>query len=1097
VSFDLLGPLPRGTVVLEASAGTGKTYTIAALATRYVAETDLALSQLMLVTFGRAATQELRERTRERLSSAARALADPVAARACGDELAVHLATGPPDQVAQRRRRLVVALSDFDAATITTTHSFCQRMLDGLGMAGDREPGAGVVESVDDLVVQVADDLFLRDYAGHDGPVPALRPSDARDVARDAVSDRQALIAPFDAPHGSEAGQRVALAHAARQEVQRRKRQAGVRDFDDLLVLLRDALADPVHGAASCARVRERYRVVLVDEFQDTDPVQWEVLRRAFGEDPATTLVLIGDPKQAVYAFRGAEVLSYLDAVRLADRHETLDTNWRSDAGLLRGLDSLYGGAALGHPDILVRPVQAQHAASRLPGQTPVRVRYLPRTGLGPLGRSGFPTVDALRRRVAGDLADELVRLLGSGAELLTPDGPRPVRPGDVAVLVRYRRHVAPVRDALDRAGVPSVLAGTTSVFETPAASDWLWLLRAVEQPQRPGPVRLAALTPLVGRRAEDLDEQATTEVSALLRELGRLFEEAGLAALFERLASRTDLDARLLGQATGERRLTDLRHLAQVLNRAAVEEALGLAALAGWLAERIAAPGSGSTADRSRRLESDADAVQVVTVHTSKGLEFPVVHVPFGWDGAKNPTLTTLLLHDDDGRRIRDLGGKDGPGWSERKRRSDAEEAGEELRLLYVALTRAQSQVVAWWAPSAGASGAPLHRLLLGRGTDPEPALRVTVPADEQVAVRLARWAAGAADVVAVEPVGIPSGARWTAPVDHPPSLAVARMTRGVDLLWRRTSYTGITAAAHDAAHRGPGAGSEPEQPVTADEPDVPRPVEVDAAAGGPPSPMNDLPAGAAFGTLVHAVLEEVDTAAADLDAELLQRCRHAVAVRLAPVDPAALAAALGPVLRTPLGPRLDDLALADIAPADRLAELDFELPLAGGDRPAPDEVTLDRVAALLREHLPGEDPLVTYPDLLRRVEAPPLRGYLTGSLDAVLRLPGPRYVVVDYKTNRLARGDLTALHFTREAMAAEMLASHYPLQALLYSVALHRYLRWRQPGYDPAVHLGGTAYLFVRGMVGPHTPAGCGVFDWTPPPALVSALSDLLAGS
>jgi exodeoxyribonuclease V beta subunit len=198
--------------------------------------------------------------------------------------------------------------------------------------------------------------------------------------------------------------------------------------------------------------------------------------------------------------------------------------------------------------------------------------------------------------------------------------------------------------------------------------------------------------------------------------------------------------------------------------------------------------------------------------------------------------------------------------------------------------------------------------------------------------------------------------------------------------------------------------------------------------------------------------------------------------------------------VLRTPLD--AGGTTLADLPPSDRLAELDFELPLGGGEVPCTDDVTLRRVADLLRHHLPADDALAGYPDLLELVEAPPLRGFLAGSIDAVLRLPGPRYVVVDYKTNRLARGPLTALHYTRTAMAAEMMRAHYPLQALLYAVALHRYLRWRQPGYDPATHLGGVAYLFVRGMVGPATPPGCGVFDWQPAPALVVALSELLAG-
>jgi exodeoxyribonuclease V beta subunit len=205
-------------------------------------------------------------------------------------------------------------------------------------------------------------------------------------------------------------------------------------------------------------------------------------------------------------------------------------------------------------------------------------------------------------------------------------------------------------------------------------------------------------------------------------------------------------------------------------------------------------------------------------------------------------------------------------------------------------------------------------------------------------------------------------------------------------------------------------------------------------------------------------------------------------------------LAAALEPVLRTPLRA---GVTLADVAPVDRLAEMDFELPLSGGDDVTRTQAQLRDIAALLRATLPADDPLAGYADLLETVDAPPLRGYLSGSIDAVLRLAGPSYVVVDYKTNRLGRGDLTVLHYTREAMAAEMLRAHYPLQALLYSVALHRFLRWRQPGYDPAVHLGGVQYLFVRGMVGPATPPGCGVFDWRPPVGLVTGLSDLLAGS
>ena len=1085
MSFDPYGPLPTGTTVLEASAGTGKTWTIATLATRYVAE-GVELSQLLLATFSRAATQELRERVRERLTATVRGLAEP----GSDDPLVQHLRRAAPDEVEERRMRLVRALSDFDRATIATTHSFCQQVLDGLGMSGDHEPGATVVESVDDLLREVVDDLYLRKFASHSAAPPAISPREARDVARAAVADRHARLEPADADASTAPGQRVRLARAAVEELERRKRRAAVRDYDDLLGLLRQVLRDPVRGPAACALLRGRYAVVLVDEFQDTDPVQWDILRRAFHGH--RTLVLIGDPKQAIYAFRGAEVLSYLAAAREATQHEALGTNWRTDSGLLRALDHLYVGAALGHPDIVVRPVQAEHAAPRMDDVVPLRLRVLGRTGAGPLGKTGFPAVGPLRARVAADVAADVVGLLARET-VLRLDEPRPVRPGDVAVLVRKHVQAALVQAALERAGVPCVVSSSTSVFTTPSARDWLWLLQALEQPHRGGRVRLAALTPLLGWTAERLDaspEAALDEVGDLLREAVRRFDEAGFAAAFEHLAARTRLEARLLGLEQGERRMTDLRHVAQALDRAAVEQSLGLSALVAWLAERVEDPDSGSLSERSRRLETDAAAVQIVTVHASKGLEFPVVLVPFGWDSTTMSSPATLRLHDAQGARVLDVGGKEGPGWGERKKRAEAEDDGEELRLLYVALTRAQCQVVAWWAPSYGASASPLQRLLMGRRPgEAQPAARAAVPDDAAALAALAAW--GWPDEIAVEPVVEVPAQQHVSTSGGARALAAARFDRSLDTAWRRTSYSALTSTAHET----PRVGSEPEAPEKTDEPEdvVVAAVGPDVALGGPPSPMNGLPAGAAFGTLVHEVLEGVDTSAGDLPAELLRQCREAVARRLAPVDPGELADALLPVLRTPLGAG----TLADIAPQDRLAELDFELPLSGGDTLTTRQAQLRDVGGLLRRHLAPDDALVSYADLLDTVDAPPLRGYLAGSIDAVLRLPGPRYVVVDYKTNRLARGDLTALHYTRQAMAAEMLRAHYPLQALLYAVALHRYLRWRQPAYDPARHLGGVQYLFVRGMVGPATPTGCGVFDWRPPAALITELSDLLAGS
>ena len=1120
--FDVCGPLPERTTVLEASAGTGKTFTIAALATRYVAEGAAELSELMLVTFGRAATSELRDRVRERLVSAERALRNP-AVRRSEDALLRHLADVDDTELDVRRRRLTRALAEFDRATIATTHGFCQQMLATLGIAGDTDPDAVLLPDVADLRDEVVEDLYLQRYAVERDPV--LTVADARAVARAAVSDHDAALRPTDA--AGTAAHRYRFAADVRAEVVRRKRARRLIDYDDLLTLLRDALTDPDTGPAAVERVRSRYRVVMVDEFQDTDRVQWDILRTAFHGH--RTLVLIGDPKQAIYAFRGADVVTYLAAGREAHDTATLGRNWRSDAAVLDGLHHVLGTTALGDPRIVVRPVEAQHTGRRHDGSAAVRLRQVTRAALGVT--SATPAIGAVRDLVYADVAAQVVQQLRT--ERLRdprPDGAgtwRPLRPGDIAVLCRRNADALAVRDALTGAGVPAVVSGLSSVFRTAAAEQWLTLLVALDQPGDAGRGAAAALTPFLGwdaQRLAEADDDARDRLGERLRTWAHVLAERGVAALLE-AATAAGLTERLLGSPDGERRLTDVRHIGQALHEAAIRQQLGAAALTEWLRARIAEADEDYTEERSRRLETDAEAVQVVTVHAAKGLEFPVVHVPFAWDRytSKNPPI--LQLHEGD-ERLLHVGGVGSPGYADGLERHQAEDVGEDLRLAYVALTRASSHVVLWWAPSRNSAGGALTRLLLRDrtdGTEPPPA--VTVPRDAVVGERFAALAATSGGTLAHETVTErPRPQRWVAPQGTRPELAVARFARSLDTAWRRTSYSGLTAAAHHVYGAAPAVADEPEGAGIQDEPGTagPPPSDDGAAPAGAtdalravPSPMADLPGGTAFGTLVHEVLEHVDTAAPDLAAEVQRRCEETPLRHSLGVDAATLADGLLTVLDSPLGPLGGDRRLRDIVPADRLPELEFELPLAGGDAPTGPAATLRELAALLRRHLPPEDPFAGYADRLEHPDLAPeqLRGYLTGSIDAVLRLrgeyaagedgAGDRYVVVDYKTNRLAGPDedLTLWHYRPAALAAAMMDAHYPLQLLLYAAALHRFLRWRLPGYDPDRHLGGGLYLFVRGMAGPTAPVvdgrPCGVLAWRPPTAVVVGLSALLEGS
>jgi exodeoxyribonuclease V beta subunit len=1116
--------LPTGVTVLEASAGTGKTFTIAALAARYVAE-GLPLERLLLVTFTRNATGELRERVRERLVSAERGLARALAGvpPPRGDDVLALLAGGPETEVKARRARLATALAQFDVATIETTHSFCNHVLRGLGVAGDVERDATFSEDAEDLLADAVDDLFV--YRTLRAGTPPFGRGEAWKIAKAATENPFAPLEPAAAEPESVPGRRRRLAESVRAEFERRKRLARVITYDDMLSRLVDTLADPVRGPTARRRLRERYEVVLVDEFQDTDPIQWEIMRRAFAATGAT-LVLIGDPKQAIYAFRGADVYAYLDAAGSAAIKATLAVNWRSDQGLLDAYDALFAGAHLGHEGIVYRQVEAAPANQRprlhgAPSPEPLRVRVVHRDdGLVRRTPKGYVSAKPGLAHVAADLAGDLAGLLTAGAEVETRahDGTaswrEAVSPRHVAVLVRKHRSASVVRDALEAVGIPAVINGAGSVFATPVAREWLALLEALERPTSTTRVHAATLSSFLGWTAERVataSEEHWDEVYTRLHQWAGVLRHRGVAAMLETISAGEALPARVLAHAGGERDLTDLRHVGQLLHAKAVSERLGVTALATWLRQRIAESYADTrNEERSRRLESDAEAIPVLTIHRSKGLEFPIVYYPDLWEPSWIPDDEPAVFHDAEGRRTIDVG-IDDPSSRRRWRRFVDEQRGEDLRLAYVALTRARHQAVVWWASAVDTRHSSLSRLLFAR--DPSGAVASYgsgQPDDDEVVARFAELAAQAPGRIAVERTTAPAGVRWTGRPAPATDLEARSFGRGLDTRWRRTSYTGITAAVHGAR-----VASEPEDEGVTDEGEPLGPAAAPAGevTGGDgegaalravPSLLDALPGGAAAGSLVHAVVERVDFAAADLEGDLREMLGQQLAWRhLAVADPDAVVAGLAAAIRTPLGPLLGDARLADFAASDRLSELDFELPLVGGDEPVA-ELRLDAVAAALRAHLPAGDALAGYAD---RLDDPALqrdlRGYLTGSIDTVLRVRSggepERFAVVDYKTNRLAaEGEaLTAWHYRPGALAEAMQRAHYPLQALLYTVALHRYLRWRLPGYDPAAHLAGVAYLFVRGMTGPGTPGvggrPCGVFAWQPPARLVEALSDL----
>ncbi len=1150
--FDVAGPLPGlGVTLLEASAGTGKTFTIAALVTRFVAE-GVPIDRILAVTFTRMATAELRGRVRERLvvsQERMRKFSSGRGAAVDGDLVDDCLTSGPSEVVEVRQRRLADAVANFDAATITTTHGFCQLVLGSLGVSGSVGLGAELTEDAGDVVDDVVEDLYTRWCLMHGVPF-SLR--EARSAVRAALANPGTNLAA--APEGSAAALQRRLAIAARAEVARRLTEASLLTYDDLLSRLGEALGgdregDGDHGGRgeeACRLLRERYDVVLVDEFQDTDPIQWSVVKNAFGRG-GTVLVLIGDPKQAIYSFRGGDVFSYLEAARLAKWRFTLAENWRSDAGLVDAYDALLSPAQLGHPEILYREVSVPETHRNpgligTPSDVPLRIRLVRGSDHPSLVRNSYGvSKGSAEEWIAGDLAEDIRALLTSEARLTRETGRlrTTITPGDVAVLVRTNRQAQRVQEALRSAGIPVVATGADSVFSTRSAKHWLRLLEALEQPASRSRAAAVALTPFIGMTAEQVatvDESEWEDVHARLHAWAEVLRRRGVAALYRWVLADAGVPVRTLPEPGGARTLTDLGHIAQLLHSERSLSALGATALRAWLSRRVDdSAADGDIEERTRRLESDADAVQVLTIHRAKGLEFPVVYCPYLWDCARGPDREAPVVYHDPAAefaRMLDVGtAQPGRDLIEHRRLELDERRGEDLRLMYVALTRARHRTILWWVRVKDSEQSPLFRVLAGRRLDGSFDPKPRQPKDSEVEQRVQHLAALAPGCISVErcspatsapssvepaDVGLHAGEE-TSPSGNAgaaDTLASATLSRTLDQLWRRTSYSGIIAG--DLLAAGEAVGSEPEHGGVLDEPDtLAEPAGFPLVPSGDEHelkghrlPLGSMAGGTGVGTFVHRVLERVDFAAVDLDAHIASVIAEDWARRPAELDdPTILAAGLVGAIRTPLGPLAPGLSLAQIGRADRLDEVVFELPLAGGDTPSG-SIAIPEISRLFATHLDPAGPLRGYSERLAGpAVAGDVRGYLTGSLDLVFRTGAPtgpqRYFVADYKTNRLgsAGEELSAWDYRPEALDVAMQHAHYPLQAILYTVALHRYLRWRLAGYDPAVNLGGVIYLFLRGMTGPGCPVvggnPCGVFSWHPPVSLVTGLSDLFDGA
>ncbi len=845
-----------------------------------------------------------------------------------------------------------------------------------------------------------------------------------------------------------------------RKIVEQEKQKHALLGYDDMLSRLARALND-TQAANLATAIGERYPVALIDEFQDTDPLQYQIFHRIYGNRSDTGLLLIGDPKQAIYAFRGADIFTYMHASKEVKDHYTLDTNWRSAPALVTAINQLF--SQLPQPFIFEQiPFLAVDAAENnsslhfeinQQAQPAIQYWYLDSEGVSPTDYQ-----QNMAQQCAAQISDWLSAGQQQTALLWRNGSSRPVTAGDIAILVRTGREAMIMRNALTALAIPSVyLSNRDSVFRTSDAIDILWLLYAVLTPENERRLRSALASRLIGLDAQQIynlnqDEYAWDALVIEFTAYRQCWITRGVLPMLQTVLLKRQLAEQILADINGERRLTDILHIGELLQEASLQLE-SPHALIRWLIQQIEQPNDQAD-NQQLRLESDQHLVQIITIHKSKGLEYPLVCLPFiGYFRQQ----TQSLYHDrGDFHAILDLSGDD-----EALKLADQERLAEDLRLLYVAVTRAIYHCSIGVAPlfygnrkKTGKSD--FHRSALGY------LLQQGQAADHQI-LRTYLMSL-TSDNVWLRSVKQEKGLPWQPIVTASDELTVARFNRRLSCDWQVTSYSGLQQHNKYNSHT-----------VNENVMFLPH-FDLDAMGEAHPSTNSHMspftfPKGAASGTFLHNLLESINFNESINQSILAQQIQQfGLQMDWLPV----MTDWLTSIFTAPLNDQ--GLTLSCITPQQRLTELQFYLP-----------ITSPLQAQELNEIICRNDPLSATCSALSFQQ---VKGMLTGFIDLVFCWQD-RYYLVDFKSNWLGE---QPSDYNQRAME-QVIASHrYDLQYQLYTLALHRYLRHRLANYQYQRHFGGVFYLFLRGM-DPAYP-GQGIFHCYPKPAMIESMDLLFSG-
>lgn len=1187
-----------GIHLVEASAGTGKTYNITSLYIRALIELDISVNNILVVTYTEAATKELKDRLLNRMREAITALK----ANTAGNEKDEFL-TDLLDYVSDRSlaiRRLEEAIRTFDEAAVHTIHGFCYQALQEQAFESGAMYDAEMIGDDSELVLEAVDD-FWRNWVAEASEDPLKRPllqylldsncnpdSLAKETGsylgqpfleihpRETLStedledelgqltdiyekmrqcwrgeqdqilsllqadqlngnkyrknslpgwlkqmdDFLSAAAPpiklFDyfhkfttstlqdslkkgysqAPEHSffelanryrqaaeslqkfDVGFKKRLLLYLRDELREKKEDQQVLSYDDLLLRLQEALKDGKKGDMLASKLRNKYPLALVDEFQDTDPSQYDIFRRIYKSDSnSSALYMIGDPKQSIYSFRGADVFSYLKARSDAPEGNIhgLDRNFRSTPKLIDGINELFGK----HPNpfildkISFNPVEPgkeredyKELKEKDEFRPPIRFRTLSS------GDQSKYNKGTAAEKAAQDTASEIQRLIEGGKKGRITIGSDPVEAKDIAVLVRTHRQAEQISSVLREKGIKSVQYSQESVLQSEEARQLQIFLKAVAEPGNETLIKTALSLPLTGYKAHELlnveEEEAWGEVLEQFNEWHNLWQSKGFAAMFRSVLTEASVSEHLIKYRDGERRLTNLLHLGELLQEESRQHKEGARrGLLKWLARKRDEE-DGKQDEEQLRLESDEELVKIVTMHRSKGLEYPVVFCPFLWYGPElSDSGDPLVYHDPQNMDTTylDLNGKADPERDRKRWLSAREELAESLRLAYVAMTRAEQCCYLTWIYASKSEFSPLGYLF----QDPE---KVFKQIRETISDKYK--SAGGNEI----------DQRITELCEQYPelfTLITQTETSGDKQLDLLNSQETVELAKRDF-HRstplklsyGVASFSSLSSWMEEDNPDMPdydqfltgsRAIEEDNEM--PELSIFGFPKGPEPGTCIHKIFEEIDFRDPAKDEELIvdELTKYGIDTRWKSV----VEQMLKTVTSAKIHPENDDLKLASVKDEDMNQELEFYYKSS--------DITSRQLLSIIRNGFQSASQIYG--------QAP--YGFLKGFIDLTFYFDG-KFYLLDYKTNYL--GDACA-DYRPDLLKQEMEEALYDLQYHIYTVALHRFLKQRKKDYSYNEHFGGAFYLFLRGM---NTDGREGIFFDRPDYSVIEKLDDYI---